>query len=150
MDVINFPKEVEELINFAQFSSSFEVPTSKGATQIFMSLLWEGELVEISKKTAEMSNPSDGLTRGELMKTETLVYAIDKIGEEYFRADDPEENKLLKNKLRMILQKSSPALIEYMWDRYNDLVQVRNKFVSEKTEEFKKKFQEEILKIKPL
>jgi len=140
-----YPEQAEDLINFAQFTKVLEIPTAQGGLMVNFSLLWEGEVAHIQRKSAEYaSTPQDIMSRSAYIKLETLVQAIDNIGEMQFKADDPNENTLLKNKLRTILQKTSPALVQYMYNCYSELALYRDAFVAEKTADFKKKFQEEL------
>jgi len=141
----DFPKQIEDLINYAQFTKTIELPTESGAQFVTFSLLWESEVSQIQKKSGDyVNNPQDIMSRGSYIKMETLVHSIDKIGEQNFRDIDPETNTLLKNKLRMILGKTSPAIVQYLYDCYIELSLHRDNYVSSKTEEFKKKFQKEL------
>lgn len=143
-----YPEQVEDLINFAQFEKTLEVPTENGAVPISLSLLWEGEIATITRKSADyVTNPADMMSRTNYIKLETLVYSISKIGEMSFRSltQDPDEEKILRDKLRLVLSKCSPQMVQYLYDCYTSLVAHRDVFVNEATESFKKKFQEGLL-----
>lgn len=149
-EIFSVTPELEDFINFAQFEVVFKVPTKEGFKDVSMSLLWEGEEIDIVKESAKNVHPDDMLSRTEVIKLETLIKAISKIGNESFADFDEDINTNLKNKLRGILKISSPMLINYMFDRYNDLVNKRNEYVEQQTEDLKKNFLSELMDINPL
>lgn len=142
--------QVEELINYAQYGVTIEVPTQSGSTLVSLTLLWESEMLDISKRSAVVCNVYDEMSRAEFMKIETLVLAINKIGEQVFQDEEDEVNKSLKNNLRMILGKSSPITVDFLYEMYDTLSKQRNLDMNEKVNEIKKKNLKTILKVTPL
>ena len=151
-EAFEFSELEENFINAFQYSIDLKVPLSKGETSIKFALLWEGDTYDVVKDSAkETPHAQDMLTRTGFIKRETLVEAIFQIGEtKYYSENDPDENKSLKNKLRVVLSKSSPKLVDYIYQRYYDLTKIRDNFFNEQTAEYQKKFEEEIQNIKPL
>lgn len=142
---------IEELINFAKFSTDIHVPTNDGEEIIRLSILWEREDYNIMKRSGEVHNPSDLMSRGRFMKMEILVCAIDKIDDrEYKNDDDKDKHELLKNNLRTYLGKMNPLLVDYIYWCYEQLNAQAKVYVDSKTEPLKKKFQETLLQLKPL
>lgn len=148
--IFDISPQIEELINFAQYGAIVYAPTKEGELPFYIELLWEGEMLEISKRSSVVCNVMDELSRAEFMKLETLVYAISRIGEEEFKDSDPDKNKALKDKLRATLSKSSPILIDFLYEMYDSLSMQRNTQMDEKLNELKKKNLETINKISPL
>lgn len=143
--------EAEEMLNFAKFEAELEFPGRQGKVKLKISLLDEEEVFELFKKSGEEINPQDMMSRSEYMKIETLVKSITRIGTKQYKGDFPEDiQEQLDNELRYILHKSSPAIIQYIYDRYNELYLKRSEYIEKQTEEYKKKFQEKVLKLKPL
>jgi hypothetical protein len=144
--------EAEEMLNFAKFEAELEFPGRKGKVKLKISLLDEEEIFDLFKKSGEEINPQDMMARSEYMKIETLVKSITKIGTKQYKGEDFTDDMIeqLDNELRYILHKSSPAIIQYIYDRYNELYLKRNEYIEKQTEEYKKKFQEKVLKLKPL
>ena len=142
--------EIEDLINFAQFETDIECPTKQGNLNIRMAVLWEGDQYQIFKKSGEIHNPIDELSRARYMKIETLVQSIQKIGDKEYKSDDRDKNEVLKNELRDILEKSNPYVVLYLYETYVELINHSKVFVDNKIEKIKKKFQERIKNLKPL
>lgn len=149
-EIFTTSPELEDFVNFAQFSHDFRIPTKKGFMMVSMALLWESEEIEVAKDSAKGIHPDDMLTRGEIIKMETLVKSISKIGNEVFQDNDDDTNRILKNKLRGILNVSSPKLIDYMMEMYSLLVNKRSEYVDKYTEELKKNSLSELMDINPL
>jgi hypothetical protein len=142
--------EIEDLINFAKFESDVEVPTKTGFVKVRLSILWEQEEFDIMKRSGDLYDPADMLTRMRFVKMETLVYAIKKIGEQIFSDKDKNKEEILKNKLRSYLRVSNPHIIDYLYDRYEQLKIKSKEYIDEKTDIFKKKYLEELKTLNPL
>lgn len=142
--------EIEELINFAKFQKDVEIPLEEGLTLIRLSVLWEGEDYEIIKRSGELHNPSDMLSRGKWMKVEALVQAITKIGKQEYTNSDKDKNEILKNNLRIYLNTMNPFVVEQIYWFYEQLVNYSQLYVIEKFEPIKKKFQESLKTLVPL
>lgn len=148
--IFTYSPELEQLVQFAQFEATVQIPTRAGLTDIKFSLLWEGELQKIIEESAKGIDHSDMFARSGRIRIETLVKSINMIGAEKFVSDDKDEEYNLKNKLRSILQVSSPTLVKYIYDRYNDLNDRRTQLMEPKFDELKKKFMEQLENIQPL
>jgi len=148
--IFDISPQMEELINFAQYGVTIFAPTREGELPIYLDLLWESEMLDISKRSAVVCNVNDELSRSEFMKLETLVYSISRVGEELYKDEDPDKNKLLKNKLRIRLGQSSPIMIDFLYDMYDSLSVQRNADQATKLDELKKKNLETIQQVKPL
>ena len=142
--------EIEELINFGKFEKDIEVPLEEGLTTIRLSMLWEGEDYEIMKRSGELHNPSDMLSRGKYMKVEALVKSITKIGSKVFIDDDKDKNEVLKNNLRIYINTMNPFVVDEIYWFYTQLVNHAELYIAEKFEPLKKKFQESLMTLKPL
>lgn len=141
----DYPQKILDLINFAQLTKPLEIPTEEGGLIVSMSLLWEGELMAIRRRSADyVDNPSDIMSRSDYIKLETLVNAIDKIGDYSFVDQDLDTHKLKKDSLRTLLKKMSSGLVQYMYECYNELVIHRDILIAEKTKDSKKKFMKEL------
>lgn len=157
-ELFKLDEGINDLLSFAQFEHTIKAPTSKGFTDIVLQLLWEEEELEVVKFAGKETNPQDLVTVSEIIKIETLVRSIKKIGDMKFYVDPDDENvkdvkdeeKILRNKLRGILNVSSPALVQYLYDMYTELSNKRNEFVEKATDDLKKNFREKLLDIKPL
>lgn len=143
-NVFNLSPDLEDFVNFSQFSAEFEAPGKERTHKIRISLMWEGELSDLIIRSGRVVTPTDNMGRSVYIKLEKLVQSINSIDGELF---DTEESK---GKLRMILEKSSPALITYISEMLDILMEQRNNYVQSKTEELKKKFREQVLNLKPL
>lgn len=141
----------EDFVNSFQYAAHIKVPLRGKETTIHFSVLWEGDVYDITKASAhETPHPQDLMTRGPFIRMETLVEAISKIGDTEYVSDDEEQHKALKNKLRVILKKSSPPLIAHIYDMYSQLVEVRDLEIKKKLEPYIEKTMKEIQGIKPL
>lgn len=148
--IFTYSPELEQLTQFAQFEATIQVPTRTGLTDVKFLLLWEGELQQIIEDSSKGIDHGDMLARSGRIRIETLVRAIHTIGTEKFSSDDKDEEYNLKNKLRSILQVSSPILVKYIYDRYNDLNNRRSQLMEPKFEDLKKNFLEQLENIQPL
>lgn len=142
--------EVEELINFAKFEKDIEVPLEEGLTTIRLSILWEGEDYEIVKRSGEIHNPADLLSRGKYMKLESLVKAISKIGSQEFTNPDKDKNEVLKNNLRISLNAMNSFVVDEIYWYYETLLKHSQLYVAQKFAPLKKKFQESLMTLIPL
>jgi hypothetical protein len=142
--------EIEELINFAKFEKDVEVPLEEGLILVRLSVLWEGEDYEIMKRSGELHNPSDMLSRGKYMKVEALVKSITKIGSQEYINPDKDKNEILKNNLRIYINTMNPFVVEQIYWYYTQLVNYSELYVAEKFEPLKKKFQESLKTLVPL
>lgn len=148
--IFTYSPELEQLTQFAQFEATIQVPTREGLTDVKFLLLWEGELQQIIEDSSKGIDHSDMLSRTGRIRIETLVRAIVSIGNEKFVSDNKDEEYNLKNKLRSILRVSSPILVKYIYDRYNDLNDRRTQLMEPKFDELKKKFLENLENVQPL
>lgn len=142
--IFTYAPDILDLINFAQYEAEIVVPTLKEDLTIRFSLLWEGDVFEVYKKSADGINPSDMLTRTNYIKLETLVESIQAMGSDIYVDPSMDKHLNLKNKLRSEIKKLSPALVEYIYECYNLLVEKRDADFALKIEPFKKKFQEKL------
>lgn len=148
--IFDISPQMEQLINFAQYGVTVYAPTAEGEVSVYLDLLWESEMLEISKRSAIVCNVADELSRSEFIKLETLVYAISRIGEDVYKDEDEDRHKALKNKLRIRLGNSSPITIDFLYDMYDTLSIHRNEDTQEKLDSLKKKNLETIKQAKPL
>ena len=149
-EIFNYSPQIEDLINFAQHSAVISAPTNQGELPVYIDILWEGEMLDITKKSAVVCNVMDEASRSEYIKLETLVYAINRIGDEEYKSEDPDINKGLKDKLRIVLSKSSSLLVDFLYEMYELLLNQRNTLINEKLEDIKKKNLERLMEVNPL
>lgn len=147
--IIQVP-EVSDLINCAKFQATFQVPGRLQTHTIQVSLLWEGEYKKLILDSAKITHPLDMEGRGVWLKTEELVWVIDRIDDtQYFDKEDSENHKLLKVQLRMELERFDPAVLQIIKDRVKALNLHRDMHVGKLDEELKKKFDSEVFDLKP-
>lgn len=144
------PPNLIDLINFGQFVTEFEIPymgkdDMLGSAIIRMSLLWQGDVLEVLRKSAQYTESADTMTRNDFIALETLVAAIDSFhGNVFCDRENKQNHEYLKSTLRLVLTKFSEPLIHYMYSCYLDLAGQRNKMMAEALDPFKKKFQENL------
>lgn len=149
-EIFNVIPEIEELINFAKFKQDVDVPLEEGMINVRFAVLWEGEDYKIMKRSGELINPLDGMTRGKYLMVETLVWAIESIGQRSYIDDDKDKNELLKNELRIVLQSMNQFIVKHLYWLYEQIVKYQEVYVNEKFEPLKKKFQENLKNLRPL
>jgi len=142
--------EIEELINFGKFETDIEVPLEEGLTTIRLAVLWEGEDYEIMKRSGELHNPSDMMSRGKYMKIEVLVKAISKIGSQMYNSEDKDKHEVLKNNLRIYIKSMNSFVVDEIYWFYEQLAKQSQLYIAQKFEPLKKKFQESLMTLKPL
>lgn len=144
------PPNLIDLINFGQFVTEFEIPYETkdsivGSAVVRMALLWQGDILEVLRKSAQFTEVNDTMTRNDFIAVETLVASIESFaGNVYVDRENKTNHEHLKGCLRLIINKLAEPLVHYMYWCYLELASQRNKMMAEVLEPFKKKFQENL------